>query len=441
MNNCIIDNKAQSMKHSVYRDNIFIILGAIIYAAIFCHLCINNITPAYSYVNFVFIYDIRNYCLFLLSSALMSLLICIQKNYTCRFFIASLYIMSIVPFLCLYFCGLNYNAYTSFFIKGIIAYIIIAIVTVILKKYPVIICRHRVFVNLRVDTIIRILSAITVFTIIRYIVLNGLDIFNLNILKVYEIRPLLKETMGGLLGYVDNWSIKIFNPLCILLSMHQKRYKSTVFFIALQIILFGFSSHKIALFIVAILLCFYLLAPKLLFKTRYLLFCATLGTLITKYSDSTIALSLWRRALLVPAQLNFYFGDFFSRHEFDWFAKSFMRHFITSKYDLPLPRIIGKEFYHSAVIHSNTGFLGAGYAQGGMVVIIIYAIIIAITINIIDSYTKVISPKIVIGITLLPMLTAFISSDLPTTFLTGGIIVTFLLLSVLSRCKDRAKLM
>lgn len=430
------------MKLIAGKDNVFILFYSVIYAISFCFVCINYITPVYGYANFVFVCNTEKVVLFLLLSMAMSVLVIMQRGCTRRFFIATLYIMSIIPFMCLYFCGSGYTDYSRFFLKGIVAYTIISTVTAISgwchfsRGY-----RHYCCVNLKINTIIHILTILTVFTISRYIVLNGLDIFNLNILNVYETRLLLRETMGGIIAYVDNWSIKIFNPLCIILSLHTKKYKALMLYILLQIILFGFSSHKIALFIVIILLIFYCCADKFLLKTRYLFYCAVAGTLVTVFSGFNILLSLWRRALLVPAQINYYFFDYFSNHGFDWFAKSFLRHFVVSRYEMPLPRLIGAEFFNNPATNANTGFLGAGYAQGGMVVIIIYAIIIATTINIIDSYTKVISPKIVIGITLLPMLTAFISSDLPTTFLTGGIIITFLLLSILSHCKDRAKLM
>ena len=430
------------MRVSIIKDNVLILLLGVAYASIFCYVCIDYITPVYSYANFSFVYDAKSYFFFLLCSLLMSMLIVIQKGYTQRFFIGALYVMSIIPFMCLYFCGLGYSEYGEFFQRGIAAYIILAVITAALGRFRLVrLYQDNYFLDIKVNTVIMVLSIITMFTILRYVVLNGVDIFNLNILKVYETRLLLRETMGGLLAYVDNWSIKVFNPLCILLSMHTKKYRAAIFFVVLQIILFGFSSHKIALFIVAILLTFYYNAHRFLLKTRSMLLVASLGSLAIAFSNSGLLLSLWRRALLVPSQLNYYFFDYFSRNEFDWFAKSFLRYFAVSRYDMPLPRIIGAEFFNNAATNANTGFLGAGYAQGGMIIVVIYAIIIGVTINVIDSYTRRISPKIVIGITLLPMLTAFISSDLPTNFLTGGILITLMLLSILSHCKDRERLM
>lgn len=430
------------MKHSISEDNVLVLLWAVIYAVIFCYICIDYITPKYSYANLAFAYSAKNYFIFILLSVLMSILIVIQKGCVQRFFIGSLYVMSIIPFMCFYFCGLGYSEYGEFFLGGIAAYIIIAVITSTFGRYRFMqIGRGHCYLSINVNTVIIMLSFFTIFTIVRYVMLNGTEVFNLNILKVYETRLLLRETMGGLLAYVDNWSIKVFNPLCILLSMHTKKYRAVIFFVVLQIILFGFSSHKIALFIVAILLTFYYNAHRFLLKTRSMLLVASLGSLAVAFSNSGLLLSLWRRALLVPSQLNYYFFDYFSRNEFDWFAKSFLRHFTTSRYDLPLPMVIGAEFFNNAATSANTGFLGAGYAQGGMFVIIVYAIIIGVTINIIDSYTKIISPKIVISVILLPILTVFISSDLPTSFLTGGILVTLALLSVLSRCKDKEKLM
>lgn len=429
------------MRVKINRDNVFVIINIILYVSIFYFVCLYYVTPIYSYANFAFIYDAQKHFYFFLSALAMSLLIIIQNGCARRFYMTTLYVMSIVPFMCLYFCSPSYTTYTVFFVKGITTYIVVALVTAICARCRFIQTHRNIyFFALKTNTIIAIFSVFTIFTIARYIILNGLDIFNLNILRVYETRLLLRGTMGGLFAYIDNWSMIIFNPFCIILSIHLKKYKFAIFFIVIQIILFGFNSQKITLFIVVILLVFYFCARLLLRKTSSIIFCAILGSLVVILSNSRIMLSIWRRALLVPTQLNYYYGEYFSCHEFDWFARSFLRHFVTSSYDMPLPRVIGAEYFNNPAMNANTGFLGAGYAQGGMIVMVIYAIFLGIIINIIDTYTKVISPKIVIGVTLMPMLTVFISSDLPTSFITGGIFVTLLLLSILSRCQDRGKL-
>ena len=423
----------KSIHIKYYGNNLLIIVASLVYALSFLFICIKYISPLFSGAHFYFIWNGNSILWYMFVAFLFSALICIQYNPIKRFFYEILYIMVIIPFCCIYFFCNGFIQYTIFFLYCIFAFMIIAIVLLIpLTSHIPAYCRY-----IKVDYIMKVLTILTLITICRYIVINGLDIFNLNLLRVYETRLILRESMTGLWVYVDEWSMKVFNPLCLLISLHRHRKKDIILYVLLQIILFGFSSHKLVLFTVFLIIGFYYMSPIILKQSHYTIWIAILCLFSPIYTNILYLFDLWRRALLVPSQLSYYYYAYFSQHDFDWFARSFLRHFIKSQYDIPLPRIIGREFFHNVYTHANTGFLGSGYAQGGVVIIIIYSILIGYTINVVAKYGKVLSPKIVIGTMLLPILIPMVSSDLPMSYVTGGIGIALILISILARCKDR----
>ena len=204
-------------------------------------------------------------------------------------------------------------------------------------------------------------------------------------------------------------------------------------FVFVQILLFGFSSHKSVLLLVPIIVVIYLLSPIFLKRINYIPLFALSGMgfifIFYYYEIRGMVLALVDRLFIIPSEVNFYYYKYFSENGFDYFKHSFLRHFFTNDIDsLNIARQIGKTFFNDEAINANTGFIGSGYAQGGLAALLIYGVIIAILINVIEAFTKKIPARLVLSFVSLPMLTLFISGDLPTTLLTGGMGVALILL-------------
>lgn len=417
-----------------YTDNFLITLWMIIYAEVFLYICVQYISPIYAYAGFIFHNDIKNNIIYVITVVILSFGFYFQINYIKRFFIALMVLMLWVPTLCMFFFCDGFKTSGNLIIIGVVAHIVILATTMfdignfIYSKYKKI--------NLSLDKLLFIMTVFTLFTICRYIYINGLSYFNLNLMKVYEYRQHLIASMAGMGAYLDSWAMRIVNPFCIVISLHKKKYYKFIFYVALQIILFGLSSHKMVLFMIFLILACYFACDRVLHNTNKLFVGAIFGIASPIFISNAMLLSMWRRAFLVPSQLNYFYYDYFSHHEFDWFTNSFLRHFVEPQYDRPIPYVIGQEFFGNPFMGANTGFFGSGYAHGGLIIVVVYSAIIGITINYISHFFKKVSPKIIITITLVPMLNLFISSDLPTMFLTGGILLSFLLLFCLSKSKN-----
>lgn len=81
--------------------------------------------------------------------------------------------------------------------------------------------------------------------------------------------------------------------------------------------------------------------------------------------------------------------------------------------------------------HANTGFIGSGYMNAGLLGILLYAVVIGLCCRVIDELARQRDTKSFAAIICLPgFLTAVTTSDLPTVLFSGGWSFTILLVAV-----------
>lgn len=421
-----------SRQDSILRPYLSCLLSLLLYSMLIGFLFVKWVVPVYGYSGFTFGVNWVNIFFSIVYIGIISYFIIMQVDGVKTFFSFMLILQVIIPMLCLYSFTEEFVSYNIYVLMCIVCFIIISLAS------SINIDLINNFSNVTFSRLfLPFMTIITCFTLARYIMLNGLGIFNLDITKVYDYRLLLRETMVGAFAYLDAWTIKIINPFCIVYSLYRRKKFLLIFFVTLQVMLFGFSSHKSVLFSAFVLVVFYYMTPLLIKKKSSVVWCfifANLFPLCLYFKDITgIWCGLFKRLFFTPATLNFYYYDYFSVNGFDWFRQSFLRHFVSSNYDLLLPRIIGLEYFGNMETNANTGFLGAGYAQGGFLVMIVYSVIIGMLINVIAAFCKKLPPGLAVGITILPMSSLFTSGDLPSSLVTGGLLIALFLLYIMSR--------
>lgn len=390
------------------------------------------VMPVYSFANFNLLFNINNLYTSIIYISFIAFFALRTKNNAVRFILNIFALMTVIPMLVLY-CMTKENAHYHLFV---FVYVCCFCVVSFFSCFSFNEKEH--FTNTKICRYLLLtMILLTILVIVRFIALNGLSIFNLDIMKVYNYRLALGETMGGILAYLDSWVMKIINPFCIVYSLSKRKNGAAFIFFIFQVILFGFSSQKSVLFqgifIVFVYFCFPILIKKATIVKYFILSLIPLLFIsITKQENDiiTIIRALYNRAFFTPSKINFHYYEFFSSNGFDWFRQSFLRHFLASKYDVILPRLIGLEYYNNAETNANTGFLASGYAQGGFFVMFIYSIIVGIIIAYIVSLSKRIPERVVISISIIPLIFLFTSGDLPSSIVTGGIGIMILLFLV-----------
>lgn len=261
--------------------------------------------------------------------------------------------------------------------------------------------------------------------------LVGINTLNLNLSELYETRSSAAGALPVGFGYLSGSVTGALLPVGLVLAIQRRSW------IILFILLLGamvpaaMLGHKsmAVLPISTVVICFMLSSrywKHILFGMIGFLLLACFIDLVVywqglhPFNAPWIASIFLRRALLVPSILNFEYMQFFEGGPYYLWADSKLTlGLISSPYDYVYSALIGKEFYGSSETFANTGFIGSGFAQAGLVGVIIYSVLLGILMSIAVTaarrqafpFTAAFIPVVVTGI---------LSSDALTTILSHG---------------------
>ena len=265
---------------------------------------------------------------------------------------------------------------------------------------------------------------------------GGMRYFNLSLDKVYVYRSAASSNLPIFYGYINSWTSKVIFPFAFLLAFITKEKVRAFLSIIGSILMFGLTSHKDVLFYPFAVILFYWIAGIGRRKSIAFFLVGYYFVVIFSLIDywwgifhGWMATLTLRRVIFVPALLNFYYYDFFSRHSFVYWAQSKITlRMVSYKYSLDVPHLIGLHYFGSSTIGANTGWLGSGYANAGIMGMVIYAALIGSIFSLLDAIAKFHDKRVIVAIFVAPMFAMIISSDLPAALLTHGTLIGLLLL-------------
>ncbi|HCA41342.1 MAG TPA: hypothetical protein DEP01_07605 [Aminobacterium sp.] len=273
-----------------------------------------------------------------------------------------------------------------------------------------------------------------VLVTIHIIAKEGLHFFNLNLSKVYEFRRASAQTVAqGFFAYLNNWVFKVFNMFLLTWALYKNKKIFIIISLLLQVFFFAISAHKSVLFSpILILLIRYISSKKqlpVLFPFFYLTGIGCSLNIFLLFNNIWPLSLIVRRALFVPAFLNFKYYLFFQNNPLIYFSNSvFIKRLIHYPYDIPVPLLISEFIGHNPESWANTGFLGAGYAQLSYLGIIVYSVLIGFILRIVNNSTKTYPFWVGSSLIAIPIFSVFTSSDLTTGLLTHGLALGIFLL-------------
>ncbi len=284
------------------------------------------------------------------------------------------------------------------------------------------------------------LLLVVLFGLILVLQLVGISNFNLDFSQVYALRDEAEEKLL-VLGVFGSTLANILVPLLLVLCIKNNKYFLIIITIIISILLFGLTTHKGSIFFPIAIITF-LGISKYLYKTHYIYLFFLLLLLVFLISFLLGGIYLWvssllfRRAIMIPAILNFEYYNFFSEHDFSfWSHNSFTFELLNYPYNFSPQEIIGKEFSGTYEMYANTGWIGAGYMQAGFFGIAIYAILIGLIFSFVDSLTHKLNKSFIIALLIVPFYILLTSSDLPTALLSHGILLFIALICLIKTVK------
>jgi len=279
------------------------------------------------------------------------------------------------------------------------------------------------------------LSVVVFFLIYKYI---GFFI-NFNLAKVYDIRSDFINTNIPLAGYLFTWLAYVVNPIFFALFLNKKKWLPFILVIFLQILIFSVTGMKSFLFALP-----FVLGLALVIKQRRPFFLITIiviaiilcGMLSYWLMDDVWISSLTtRRSLLVPAQLSFFYHDFFSKNPYTFLSQHHIfKNFINYPYELNPPHLIAKTYFNRPQMGANNGIYADAYMNFGLVGLVFWGIFLVIILKLINAFSKNKNIKMTIATIAMPIM-FLTNSALLTCLVTHGLILSLILLYLLPKEK------
>lgn len=291
--------------------------------------------------------------------------------------------------------------------------------------------------------IVWFLLALSAVLVVMFYALGGFNYFNLDFSKVYEFRSVAADSLPGIFGYLSLLFTTAIIPFGIAISLCYKKYVNVVIFTAISIVLFGLTSHK-AMVIMPFLSIgvFVLLSRRPSFVTIISAFCVILFVVsLAVIFDSNISpASIWggietmfvRRALFVPAMIDYDYIEFFSGEtKYYWSTSKLSLGLLDIPYNgVPPPLLVGMAYFGPGN-SANTGFIGSGFAQAGVSGILIYAVGVGLIIGFFQTCSRHLGVPLVITATIGLFSSMIQSTDFVTLFLTHGLLPALLVFASL----------
>ena len=259
--------------------------------------------------------------------------------------------------------------------------------------------------------------------------------------NVYDTRADFKEHITRGIGYLFNWFGSILNPFVFLLALRKKKITIVIISLLFQFYLFSIGGHKTILFTLLVVFGIYiflefykkiLLQKLILFGIIFLISTLLIYDFIVGgYSLMTAVIV--QRVFLIPAQMYYWYIDFFQINPIDYFGQNFpFSLFVESHYELPIPATIGDYHLDRPDVYANANIFADAYANLGYWGIVFITYVFTLTFYIFDNISRKKDTSIIIPIIILLSFT-MVNASLLTSLVTFGILFFMLLVFFLPK--------
>ena len=298
-------------------------------------------------------------------------------------------------------------------------------------------------VSFSIEMISRVLLLVTLVTLLLNIFLVGLSFSNFNLINIYDFRE-EADLKAGSLSYINSISTKVFVPFLVAYSISRGK-RSVLYCATLVAVLMFFLTGNRATILMPFLAIFIVHLERRNSLTTAFPVLLIVVVLISYIDIWLVNLSdnpVWgyytsffiRRGMLVPSVLNAEYINFFTFNAFNFWSDSRLTIGVEPIYEISIARTIGNHMGNFG--SANSGLVGSGFAQAGFFGVFIYSVFLGFFLSFLDSMARKLGNDIVVGSSVVILLSLLIQSDLLTVMLSHGGI-TLVLIFIVSNNKSK----
>lgn len=287
----------------------------------------------------------------------------------------------------------------------------------------------------KLDLFKYIVPLITVSIVLLLFASNGFRL-DLNFADIYIRRLDAREVLmsGSLFGYLEAFLSAVFLPFLFIYSYFKRRYDLLLLVVFGMLVVFSIKGSKGVMFApVYLILVSFASRKKFNFGIAILFFIVLLNVLAILENEfldtSVIANLIIRRKFLVPAQLSFYYHEFFSLNGLVYMKDSIFGQILglDSGFPLQRSRLIGEHYFDKVEYNANANIIATGYADFGLIGMILTGLISGFYIGLIELYgrnSKFLTISIMAYIAIV-----WSEGALYTSFITNGLLLLLIIIA------------
>lgn len=275
-------------------------------------------------------------------------------------------------------------------------------------------------------------ALLTMYTFGALFARGGLSRLSFDLSTVYQVREQFLEDAAPFIGYLVPWQGYVLDPALMLIGFMRRSALIGLLGLALQLLLFAMTGFRAFLLLPLLLLGLLLIGRRRNLAALVLVgMMAVVGVALALYAwlDAPIVPTLLvDRVIMVPAEIHYWYYDFFGVHSQPplQLSQSILGALSVSHYNVPIAEVIGWQYMGSAA-SANVGLFADAFANFGFAGCGIYALLFALLLKLVDAASYETDNRVAIALLGMPAF-ELVNSGLLTTLSTHGLAVAIVVL-------------
>lgn len=336
-----------------------------------------------------------------------------------------LFVFSLVPALSIY--GMK-DLSRQFMYIWVFGFILTAFTVLVTPRLRFLLKKHKMY-KVFLFSGVFLTSFFVYLALLRERGLPNFELFRFGRV-VYKFRESTNWELA-IMNYLIPWQAKVINPFLLGLFLWKRKYKFSLAVVLLQIFLFTSTGHKYYLFSIGFVPFIWYVDKKSypVMKSLVIIIILIISfSLIMHTFGVTVRLASMtiRRTFFTPAQIAFWYHDFFSQNPHTLLSQSSLNLILGTSNPYPdvssITNMMGAIYVGNPDTNMNTGYIGDSFMNFGFGGVVLFSLFIGFILVCLDSIRKGVSFPVATSAVIVPIF-SLLNSGLFTSIGTHGLLL------------------